>query len=51
MVMGIPDDYYEKIVNGLEELYNRGIRYPISQFGAQVDPSPGLFAAYGDISG
>lgn len=47
MIMAIPHHYYEKIVNGLEELYNRGIRYPISQFGAQVDPSPGLFAAYG----
>jgi len=51
MVMGIPSDYYEKVVDGLEELYKRGIRYPISQFGAQVDPSPGLFAAYGDMSG
>ncbi len=50
MVMGIPNNYYEKIVDGLQELYNRGIRYPISQFGAQVDPSPGLFAAYGDTS-
>ena len=47
MIMAIPHHYYEKIVNGLEELYNRGIRYPISQFGAQVDPSPGLLAAYG----
>jgi uncharacterized protein (DUF169 family) len=47
MVMGIPQGYYEKIVDGLEQLYNRGIRYPISQFGAQVDPSPGLFGAYG----
>jgi len=50
MVMGIPHHYYEKIVDGLQELYTRGIRYPISQFGAQVDPSPGLFAAYGDTS-
>lgn len=50
MVMGIPHDYYEKIVDGLQELYNRGIRYPISQFGAQVDPSPGLFAAYGAMT-
>lgn len=48
MVMAIPHHYYEKIVDGLKELYKRGIRYPISQFGAQVDPSPGLFAAYGN---
>ncbi len=47
MVMGIPNNYYEKVIDGLEELYKRGIRYPISQFGAQVDPGPGLLAAYG----
>ncbi len=47
MVMAIPNNYYEKVVAGLEELYKRGIRYPISFFGAQADPSPGLFGAYG----
>lgn len=51
MVMAIPNDHYEKIVDGLEELYKKGIRYPISQFGAQVDPTPGLFAAYGNPPG
>jgi uncharacterized protein (DUF169 family) len=47
MVMAIPHHYLEKIVEGLDQLYKRGIRYPISQFGAQVDPTPGLFGAYG----
>jgi uncharacterized protein (DUF169 family) len=47
MVMAFPPGYLEKIVDGLEGLYARGIRYPISFFGAQVDPSPGLFGAYG----
>ena len=50
MVMAIPPDYLEKVVKGLEELYARGIRYPISQYGAQVDPSPGLMGAYGDTA-
>jgi uncharacterized protein (DUF169 family) len=47
MVMALPPDYMEKVVDGLEELYKRGIRYPISLYGAQVDPGPGLFGAYG----
>jgi len=48
MIMAIPPGYMEKIVEGLEGLYARGIRYPISLFGAQVDPSPGLLSAYGN---
>jgi hypothetical protein len=37
-------------VKGLEELYKRGIRYPIPLYGAEIDPSPGLFDAYGGKS-
>ncbi len=48
MVMAVPPGFMEKIVDGLEGLRSRGIRYPISFFGAQVDPSPGLFGAYGN---
>ena len=48
MVMALPPAYLEKVVEGLEGLYKRGIRYPISLFGAQVDPSPGLLGAYGN---
>ncbi len=48
MVMALPPDYLKKIVDALEELYQRGIRYPIPLFGAQVDPSPGLLGAYGN---
>ena len=48
MVMALPPAYLEKVVEGLEGLYKRGIRYPISHFGAQVDPSPGLLGAYGN---
>jgi uncharacterized protein (DUF169 family) len=47
MVMALPPAFLEKVVDGLESLYQRGIRYPISLFGAQVDPSPGLLGAYG----
>ena len=47
MVMAIPANLYKKLVKGLEFLYKRGIRYPIPYFGAEIDPTPGLFDAYG----
>ena len=47
LAIAIPADMYEKAVKGLEELYKRGIRYPIPFYGAEVDPTPGLFDAYG----
>jgi uncharacterized protein (DUF169 family) len=47
LVMALPPAYLEKAVDGLKGLYQRGIRYPISMYGAQIDPSPGLMGAYG----
>ena len=47
LVIAIPANMLENpLVNGLEELYNKGIRYPIPFYGAEVDPRPGLFDAY-----
>jgi hypothetical protein len=40
--MGLPPDYFKKIVANLGELYKRGIRYPIASFGANVDPKEGF---------
>ncbi len=37
LVMGIPADMMEKALRGLEALYRRGIRYPISYAGVEVD--------------
>jgi len=48
MVMALPPEYLEKVVEALEALYARGIRYPISFYGAEVDPTPALFSAYGN---
>ncbi|MHA1297877.1 MAG: DUF169 domain-containing protein [Candidatus Helarchaeota archaeon] len=50
LAIALPIKMYEKAVKGLEELYKRGIRYPIPFYGAEVDPSPGLFDAYGGKS-
>ena len=47
MVIAIPSETLGKLVKGLKFLYGRGIRYPISYYGAEVDPTPGLFDAYG----
>lgn len=46
LVMAIPAGMLERIVRGLEELYKRGIRYPISYWGAETDPAKGLLKAY-----
>jgi uncharacterized protein (DUF169 family) len=47
MVIAIPAATLEKLVKGLQFLYGRGIRYPIPFYGCEVDPTPGLFEAYG----
>ncbi|MHA1310355.1 MAG: DUF169 domain-containing protein [Candidatus Helarchaeota archaeon] len=47
LVIALPADMIEDpLIKGLEELYKRGIRYPIPYYGAEVDPRPGLFDAY-----
>jgi len=46
LVMELPASWMKKAVSGLEELYKRGIRYPISQYGAQADPTPGFPPSY-----
>jgi len=50
MVMAIPADMMEKALRGMEELYRRGIRYPISYAGAELDISPVLPESYGNIA-
>jgi uncharacterized protein (DUF169 family) len=51
LAMGLPPDYFEKVVENLEALYNRGIRYPIAYFGAGADPEEGFPLAYRDALG
>ncbi len=47
LAIGLPAEDCGRIVANLEKLYKRGIRYPISQFGAQVSPVKALDAVYG----
>lgn len=47
MVMAIPAEMMDKALNGMEALYKRGIRYPISYAGAESDVAHAFPAAYG----
>ncbi len=47
LAIGLPTEECARILANLETLYKRGIRYPISQFGAQVSPFNALAAVYG----
>lgn len=50
LVMAVPTNMIEKAVKGLEALYRRGIRYPISYAGAETDLSATYPGSYGSIS-
>ena len=47
LVMAIPVELMDKALNGMEALYRRGIRYPISYAGAETDVAHAFPAAYG----
>jgi len=47
LAMAIPAAMMDKALRGLEALYRRGIRYPISYAGAEADVSGAFPAAYG----
>jgi len=47
LVMAIPAALMDKALRGLEALYKRGIRYPISYAGAESDVTHAFPAAYG----
>ncbi len=46
LVIGIPASLMKRILRGLEALYRRGIRYPISYAGAELDPTDAFPEAY-----
>jgi dephospho-CoA kinase len=46
IVMALPASMVDKAVAGLEVLYKRGVRYPISYAGAESDISPTFPGAY-----
>ena len=51
LAIGLPAEDCARILTNLETLYKRGIRYPISYFGAQVSPFDALAAVYGFARG
>lgn len=50
LVMALPPSYMEKALKGMETLYRRGIRYPISYAGAERDLTSSFPASYGGLS-
>jgi uncharacterized protein (DUF169 family) len=46
LAIGLPVDECGRILTNLERLFKRGVRYPISQYGAQVSPQAALEAVY-----
>lgn len=49
LVMALPPAYMEKALRGLEALYRRGVRYPISFAGAEQDLTKAFPASYGGL--
>ena len=50
LVMAIPAGMMEKALRGMETLYRRGIRYPISYAGAEQDVASAFPMSYGGLS-
>lgn len=49
MVMAVPADKMNKALRGLEALYRRGVRYPISHAGAELDVAPAFPVSYKEL--
>ncbi len=49
LVMALKPEHIEKALKGLEVLYRRGIRYPISYAGAETDLSAAYPMSYGGL--
>ena len=47
LLMAMPPKYLPRAIAGLVRLSNNGLRYPISQYGIQIDARPGLAKTYG----
>jgi dephospho-CoA kinase len=46
LAMAIPTGMMDKVLRGLEALYKKGIRYPVSYAGAELDVTKGFPMAY-----
>jgi dephospho-CoA kinase len=47
LAIALPAEAMDRALRGMEALYTRGIRYPISYAGAETDMAPAFPAAYG----
>ncbi len=48
LLMAIPPKFLPKVLDGLAHLSGNGLRYPIPQYGIQMDVRAGMSASYGD---
>ena len=48
MLMALRPQLLPKVIEGLEMLSKAGLRYPIPNYGIQMDPSEGLAVSYAD---
>jgi uncharacterized protein (DUF169 family) len=48
LLMAIPPKFLPKVIDGLAHLSGNGLRYPIPQYGIQMDVRAGMSASYGD---
>lgn len=48
LVIALPPEMVQKALEGLQVLWNRGLRYPIMYFGPECDPSDALERVYPD---
>ncbi|UCE55754.1 MAG: dephospho-CoA kinase [Desulfobacterales bacterium] len=49
LIMAVPAELMDKALNGMEALFRRGIRYPISYAGAETDITHAFPEAYGGV--
>jgi len=50
LVMALPPQIINKVLEGLESTQKTGIRYPVPFFGCQADPMPGMPQKYRDLA-
>ena len=48
LLMAIPPSFLPKVIDGLNHLSQNGLRYPIPQYGVNIDARAGLGVSYGN---
>jgi len=50
LLMALPPKYLPKVIDGLEKLSANGLKYPIPQYGVQMDARAGIQYSYGSTT-